>query len=346
MNQVRVHIGVDVGKEWLEICYPDGEKEEVRNIKSCRTKVIKRAARVNAIVCFEATGPYEEPLADECLAKGVRAVRLDAWGARRFAESQGRIEKTDRIDCEMIRDYAASLKDEKLHFIKPRSEAQKRLKKSVSVRRNLMKARAIVYNQLEHIRDRDSRRHLESSIAKLDKEIARIEAECDKAIADDERMKRLSDRFLKVKGVGPCLVRTVLACCPDIGDFNSKSIAKMCGNAPIDHESCTPSTWPPYPQAAATTSFASSTSGSSQRARPENSRSRPSQDASPSCSTASPDIPTSFRRRIRRTPQGLKAGNADATARTPDGQVTSETTPGCRAHGILMPCSRREKTYQ
>ena len=80
MNQVRVHIGVDVGKEWLEICYPDGEKEEARNIKSCRTKVIKRAARVNAIVCFEATGPYEEPLADECLAKGVRAVRLDAWG--------------------------------------------------------------------------------------------------------------------------------------------------------------------------------------------------------------------------------------------------------------------------
>ena len=219
MNQVRVHIGVDVGKEWLDICYPDGEKEKVRNIKSCRTKVIKRAARVNAIVCFEATGPYEEPLADECLAKGVRAVRLDAWGARRFAESQGRIEKTDRIDCEMIRDYAASLKDEKLHFIKPRSEAQKRLKKSVSVRRNLMKASAIVNNQLEHIRDRDSRRHLESSIAKLDKEIARIEAECDKAIADDERMKRLSDRFLKVKSVGPCLVRTVLACCPDIGAY-------------------------------------------------------------------------------------------------------------------------------
>ena len=239
MNQVRAHIGVDVGKEWLDICYPDGEKEKVRNIKSCRTKVIKRAARINAIVCFEATGPYEEPLADECLAKSVRAVRLDAWGARRFAESQGRIEKTDRIDCEMIRDYAASLKDEKLHFIKPRSEAQKRLKKSVSVRRNLMKARAIVYNQLEHIRDKDSRRHLESSIAKLDKEIARIEAECDKAIADDERMKHLSDRFLKVKSVGPCLVRTVLACCPDIGDFNSKSIAKMCGNAPIDHESCT-----------------------------------------------------------------------------------------------------------
>lgn len=31
-------------------------------------------------------------------------------GTRKFAESQGRLEKTDAIDCETIRDYAASLK--------------------------------------------------------------------------------------------------------------------------------------------------------------------------------------------------------------------------------------------
>ena len=52
-------------------------------------------------------------------------------------------------------------------------------------------------------------------------------------------MKALSGRFLKVKSIGPCLVRTVFAYCPDIGEFNSKSIAKMCGSAPIDNESCT-----------------------------------------------------------------------------------------------------------
>ena len=239
MQSAKMVVGIDVGKEKLDVCYPNGQKETIRNIKSCRTKIIKKAKKLGAIVCFEATGPYEEPLAEECLAQGVSAVRLDAWGARRFAESQGRIEKTDKIDCEMIRDYAASLKDEKLHFIKPRSEGQKRLKQNVSVRKNLMKARTIVRNQLEYVHDRDSRRHLESSIAKLDKEIARIEAECDRAIAEDGRMKELSARFQEVKSVGPCLVRTVFAYCPDIGDFNSKSIAKMCGNAPLDHESCT-----------------------------------------------------------------------------------------------------------
>lgn len=178
MQTARLIVGVDVGKDWLDVCLPDGRKEHIRNIKSCRTRLIKRAAKLGSIVCFEATGPYEEPLADECLARGVRAVRLDAWGTRRFAESQGRLEKTDAIDCEMIRDCAASLRGEKLHFIKPRSEAQRRL-------------------------------------------------------------RELDRRFREVKGVGPCLSRTVLAQCPDIGDFNPKSIAKMCGNAPLDHESCT-----------------------------------------------------------------------------------------------------------
>lgn len=239
MQTAKKIVGIDVGKDWLDVCLPDGRKEHIRNIRSCRTSLIKKAAKLDAIVCFEATGPYEEPLADECLARGVKAVRLDAWGTRKFAESQGRLEKTDAIDCEMIRDYAASLKDEKLHFVKERSAAQKRLKKSVRTRKNLLKARAIIANQFEDDLDPETARHLRSALKSLDKNIAKVEAECDAAIASDERLRELDRRFQEVKGVGPCLSRTVLAQCPDIGDFNSKSIAKMCGNAPLDHESCT-----------------------------------------------------------------------------------------------------------
>ena len=239
MQTAKKIVGVDIGKDWLDVCLPDGRKEHIRNIRSCRTRLVKKAAKLGAMVCFEATGPYEEPLADECLARGVKAVRLDAWGTRKFAESQGRLEKTDAIDCEMIRDYAASLKDEKLHFVKQRSEAQKRLKKSVRTRKNLLKARAIIANQFEDDLDPETARHLKSALASLDRNIAKVEAECDAAIASDERLRELDRRFREVKGVGPCLSRIVLAQCPEIGDFNSKSIAKMCGNAPLDHESCT-----------------------------------------------------------------------------------------------------------
>ena len=62
MNQARMHVGVDVGKDSLDICYPDGTKEHVKNTRRCRTKLIKKAKAIGAIVSFEATGPYEEHL--------------------------------------------------------------------------------------------------------------------------------------------------------------------------------------------------------------------------------------------------------------------------------------------
>ena len=71
MNLARVHIGVDVGKECLDICYPNGSKEHIGNTKRSRAKLIRKAKAMSAIVSFEATGPYEENLADECLAAGV-----------------------------------------------------------------------------------------------------------------------------------------------------------------------------------------------------------------------------------------------------------------------------------
>ena len=67
MNQARTHIGVDVGKDCLDICHPDGTKEHVGNTKRCRARLIRKAKTTSAIISFEATGPYEEPLADECL---------------------------------------------------------------------------------------------------------------------------------------------------------------------------------------------------------------------------------------------------------------------------------------
>ncbi len=239
MNPARVHIGVDVGKEWLDVCYPDGYKEKIKNIKSCRTKLIKRAAKLGAIISFEATGPYEEQLAEECLARGVKAVRLDAWGTRCYAKSQGLLEKTDEIDCEIIRDYAMSLKDKKLHYIKERSEGYKKLRKAMSMRKNLMKAAAIIYNQFENNPDAEMRGCLNRTLAKLDKQIEKLEAECNAAIMSDDRMGNLFVRFQEVKGVGPCTSRAVLAYCPDIGEFNEKSIAKLCGDAPLEHKSCT-----------------------------------------------------------------------------------------------------------
>jgi len=239
MDQARTHIGVDVGKECLDVCYPDGTKEHIGNTKRCRARLLRKAKAMSAVVSFEATGPYDEPLADECLAAGVPAVRLDAWKTRKYAESQGLLEKTDAIDCEMIRDYAASLKPGQLRFVRQMPAAYRTLKRAVCARRNLIKAKVLVANQLENVQDRAVKASIARVVASLERQIESLDAVCAEAIRSDGRMDALARRFSSVVGIGPVLVSTMLASCPDIGSFTPKGIAKMAGVAPLESKSCT-----------------------------------------------------------------------------------------------------------
>lgn len=239
MNQARTHIGVDVGKESLDICYPNGDKEHVRNTKRCRAVLIKKAKALDAIVSFEATGPYDEALESECVASEVPAVRLDAWKTRKYAESQGMLEKTDSIDCEMIRDYAASLKANQLHFVRERSAGYRKLKRAVSVRRNLLKAKELIASQLENELDAEVKSAIVRVVNSIDRQVERMNAVCTATIQSDERMSAIAGRLGQVVGIGPVLICTTLASCPDIGSFTSKGIAKFAGVAPLENRSCT-----------------------------------------------------------------------------------------------------------
>lgn len=239
MNLAKMHIGVDIGKESLDVCYPDGTKEHIKNNKSDRAKIIKKAIELNAIVCFEATGGYEDALVQGCLEKGVDAQRLNPWGARKFAESQGLLEKTDSIDCEMIRDYAASLKPSKVRFVKLRSEAEKRLREVTNAINIHKRHRSMLVNQAEHLSKDIFDKSISPIIQNHDREIERLEKKCEEIIESEERLNSLYERFQEVKGVGPSTARTILACCPDIGEFTSHGIAKFCGNAPLEHKSGT-----------------------------------------------------------------------------------------------------------
>lgn len=149
------------------------------------------------------------------------------------------LEKTDAIDCEMIRDFAASLRPEQLRFVRPMSDGYRRLKRAAGVRRNLVKAKTLVVNQLENILDGDVRASVSRVIDALERQIEKMDALCAEAIRSDERMNALAVRFEQVVGVGPVLIGTMLSSCPDIGSFTSKGIAKMAGVAPIENKSCT-----------------------------------------------------------------------------------------------------------
>lgn len=94
---------MDVGKDSLDICHPDGTKEHIKNTRRFRTKLIKKAKDLGTIDSIKATGPHEEHLADECRVAGV--VKGKAWSA-----PKGIAAKPSMIPSRRRHDFAASVK--------------------------------------------------------------------------------------------------------------------------------------------------------------------------------------------------------------------------------------------
>jgi transposase len=126
-----------------------------------------------------------------------------------------------------------------LHFVKKASEGYRRLKRASGVRRNLIKAKVLIANQLENAMDADIRASIVRLVDSLDRQIEKMDDVCSAAIASDENMNALAKRLEQVVGIGPVLINTTLATCPDIGSFTAKGIAKFAGVAPLDNKSCT-----------------------------------------------------------------------------------------------------------
>ena len=71
----------------------------------------------------------------------------------------------------MIRDFASSLEDGKMPFVKPRSAAHSLIKEYAKIRGNLMKARVVVSSQLEFVRDKSARKSIVAIVEKIEQEI-------------------------------------------------------------------------------------------------------------------------------------------------------------------------------
>ena len=82
------------------------------------------------------------------------------------------------------------------------------------------------------------RRGLQSSIARCDRELAKLEAALEALLAAPEsEVHELASQLQSVPGIGPVTVFTLLAYLPELGQASHKSIAKLVGVAPLCRDS-------------------------------------------------------------------------------------------------------------
>jgi transposase len=228
--------GVDVSKGQLDVFIDTvGLRLRIDNDDAGVARLLATLPehRVRLVV-VEATGRYHRRLAAALLQAGVDVAVVNPQQVRAFARAAGKLEKTDRIDAEVLARFGRAL-GPRAAVKTPENQAV--LSDLVSRRRGLVQMRVAEANrshdQLPKLAREQSRKLLrlvEQQIEDLDREIAKL------IEADDESGNKAAV-IDSVPGIGPGTANQLVAELPELGKLNRQEIAKLAGLAPLNCDS-------------------------------------------------------------------------------------------------------------
>jgi transposase len=193
----------------------------------CRTHQV-------GLVAMEATGGYEQQAFAQLSERGLPVAILNPRAVRQFAQSMGRLEKTDSIDAGMIGWYAEVKKSEPVCLA---PENQQHLRALVTRLRQLTEMRVAQLNQQRLVTDRAVEAGFRKMLAFLAKQIGELEKKIAALIEQDPLWRELNQVFRTVKGVADRTVARLVAEMPEIGTLSNKTISKLAGVAPLANDS-------------------------------------------------------------------------------------------------------------
>ena len=236
-----IHVGIDVAKDTLEVANgSEASTQSFANDDAGHDALVSalRAHSVDLIV-MESTGGYEAPCACALQAAGFAVAVVNARQARDFAKAMGYLAKTDRIDAQVLAEFAAVLAQrperEKLIRALP-CEEQQRLHALVLRRRQLVQMLVGERNRLA-MSHRAARASIEALIKAIRKQIVEIEGELVSHVA--RYHADLAGLLRSAKGVGPNTCMVLIADLPELGQLSGREISALVGLAPFNRDSGT-----------------------------------------------------------------------------------------------------------
>jgi transposase len=227
--------GIDVSKAWLDVVQlPEQLHWRIPNDATGWTALIARAAVAEPRwIVLEASGGYEVGVTVALDAAGRTPVMLNPLVSRRFAQSHGRLAKTDRVDAALLARFGQERQPQ------PRplpSELARDLAALLGLRDGWVAERAAAKAQLQQSRT-VARGHLERHLAELSTRIGAVEADLSERVAGDPAWTARVVQLATVPGIG-ALTATVLAGgLPELGQATAKQVAALVGVAPVAAES-------------------------------------------------------------------------------------------------------------
>lgn len=228
-------VGIDVAKAQLEVAIrPSGEIWQTPNDLAGVQDLVKRLQGLKpTLVLLEATGGLEYLVVGELAMIGLPIAVVNPRQVRRFAQATGRLAKTDKLDAQVLAQFAEAVRPE------PRTlpdVATQELAALVTRRRQLVQMHIAERQRLSSASPRVSPK-LKEHVEILARYIDRLDQELRDRIENSPLWRDKDDLLRSAKGVGPVLSATLLSHLPELGRLDNKKLASLVGVAPLNRDS-------------------------------------------------------------------------------------------------------------
>lgn len=229
------YIGIDVSKRTLDLATTQKYQCQLDNTPSEHKKLAKRLAKQpNTMVAVEATGGYERQLVQALIEADVKVAVAQPACVRFFAKSRKLHAKTDKIDAQLIAQFAQANNPKPQE--KPEPDAQE-LRALRDRREQIVEDRVREQNRLEACANKKIATEIRRSIKRLEKQEQQLDEKIQKCINDSKELSPKAQVIQKPKGIGTQVTCTLLSHLPELGKVNRQKIAALVGLAPYACES-------------------------------------------------------------------------------------------------------------
>lgn len=237
MDSDFIFVGIDVAKASLDVAmHPTSESFNLANDEQGIAQLVARLRKLQpTLIVMEATGGLEMPLAGALAANHLPVAVINPRQARDFAKASGRLAKTDKIDAEVLADFAQRMRPE------PRpipDEKTQELNALLTRRRQIVDMIAAEKNRLA-MAPKAMGKRIRVHLDWLQDELAGLDDDLANSIKQSPIWREKDAVLQSTPGVGDVLSTTLLAELPELGTLNRKQISALVGVAPLNRDSGT-----------------------------------------------------------------------------------------------------------
>jgi transposase len=240
MTSVRagtaVYAGIDVCKAWLDVyLHPTGQSFRVPNSKEGLKRLALELTSANAgLIVMEATGKLHRLAHRKLSAAGFAVAIVNPYRSRKLADAFGQLAKTDAIDARMLALYGEAIGPGATP-VPAKTLAE--LQELVLARQAAKASETALKNQYGAAESPALKRLLKAQLDAQARLVDGLKAAIAAVLAKDAGLKRRFEILASIKGVGPVVAATLVACLSELGVLTGGKIALLAGVAPINCDS-------------------------------------------------------------------------------------------------------------